>query len=121
MCRLCHRLRNGAEWCKHCPKKRVEVRHADGTCTHKDVHTADWGIEGVLIWQVKDLIEEWLADPVIATGILEHMQPTGDSGGRKYRVLDSERGRHWLQVVRVSVSKPVLPDMSQPVLTGIRT
>ena len=52
VCRLCHRLKAaGAEWCRFCPGKTVE-EIIGGQRVRKIVQQADWGTEGVLIWDI---------------------------------------------------------------------
>lgn len=99
VCRLCHRLRGeGAEWCKYCPGKTV-VEVVDGISKTRVVKQADWGIEGVLIWDMKELLKEWLSDVTIARGLLEHLRPVESQG--RYPLLHSVRAKHWRAFGRV--------------------
>lgn len=50
-------------------------------------------MEGVLIWDMTQLIKEWLSDITIAHGLLAHMRPDAAQGN--YPLLHSERAKHW--------------------------
>ena len=97
MCRLCHRLKaDDAEWCKFCPGKAVE-EVVNGKKVRKIVQQADWGTEGVLIWDITQLLKELLSDVKIAHGLLEHLRPPSAN----HPVLHSERANHWRQACQV--------------------
>ena len=76
VCRLCHRLKAaGAEWCKFCPGK-VVVEIIGGRTVRKIVQQADWGTEGVLIWDIEQLLKELMSDVKITHGLLQRLRPS---------------------------------------------
>jgi hypothetical protein len=88
VCRQCHYLRNGESVCKRCPGKMVLV---PGTDKKRIAGICDWGNESVLIWDIEDLIDDWLQVREIAVNLFNHCE----SDGVKNRSLDSERGTWW--------------------------
>jgi hypothetical protein len=88
VCRQCHRRRDGEAVCPRCPGKRVAVR---GTEKKRVVGISDWGDESVLIWNIEDLIDDWLQVREVAVNLFNHCQ----SDDVKHRSLDSERGTWW--------------------------
>jgi hypothetical protein len=99
VCRLCHRLKAaGAEWCKlFCPGKTVEeIRN--GKTVRKIVQQADWGTEGVLIWDITQLLKELLSDGKIAHGLLQQLRP---SSRANHPLLHSKRAKHLRQACQV--------------------
>ena len=69
VCRLRHRLKAaGAEWCNFCPRKTVE-EVIGGQRVRKIVRQADWGTEGVLVWDITQLLKELPSDVKIAHGL----------------------------------------------------
>ena len=98
VCRLCHRLKaDDAEWCKFCPGKTVE-EVVNGKTVNRIMKQADWGTEGVLIWDITQLLKELLSDVKIAHGLLQHLRP---SPSANHPVLHSERANHWRQACQV--------------------
>ena len=70
LCRFCHILKAaGAEWCKFCPGKNVE-EVTGGKRVRKIVRQTDWGTEGVLIWDITQLLKELMSDVKITHGPL---------------------------------------------------
>ena len=88
VCRQCHHRREGEVVCPRCPGKRVVVR---GCSKKKVVGISDWGIESVYIWNVEDLINDWLQVREVALNLFNHSQ----ADNVKHRTLDSERGTFW--------------------------
>lgn len=98
VCRLCHRLKDvGAEWCKFCPGKTV-TDTIDGVTVRNIVKQADWGTEGVLIWDITQLLKELLSDVKIAHGLLQHLRP---STSGNHSLLHSKRAKHWREACQV--------------------
>ena len=59
---------------------------------------AGWGTEGVLIWDIAQLLKELLSDVKILHGLLQHLRP---SPSANHPLLHSERAKHWRQACRV--------------------
>ena len=98
VCRLCHKLKaTGAEWCKFCLGRTVE-EVIGGQRVRKIVQQADWGTEGVLIWDITQLLKELLSDVKITHGLLQHLRP---STSGNHSLLHSERAKHWRQACQV--------------------
>ena len=57
VCRLCHKLKtDGTEWCKFCPGETVE-EIIGGQRVRKIVQQVDLGMEGVIIWDITQLLK----------------------------------------------------------------
>jgi hypothetical protein len=89
VCRQCHHRREGQDTCPRCPGKRVPVPGKKNK--KKIVGTSDWGMESVYIWNVEDLIDDWLQVREIALNLFNHSK----DDGVKNRSLDAQRGRFW--------------------------
>jgi len=88
VCRKCHRRRDGQEVCSHCPGKKVPL---PGPRKKKVVGLSDWGMESVIIWDIKDLIADWLQIREVVENLFNHLHQTDV----KNRTLDSERCKHY--------------------------
>jgi hypothetical protein len=88
VCRQCHHRREGETVCPRCPGKRVLV---PGTEKKRVVGISDWGNESVFIWNIEDLIDDWLQVREVAVNLFNHCQVDDV----KHRSLDSERGTWW--------------------------
>jgi hypothetical protein len=89
ICRKCNRVREDQEVCRHCPAVRVP---GGG-----NQQVADWVEEEVLIWELRDLIREWLDDPEVAVGILNRLFEI--FAGKTTTSLTSERPRFFDDVL----------------------
>lgn len=89
VCRQCHHRREGEVVCARCPGKRVPVPGKKDK--KKIVGISDWGMESVYIWNLEDLIDDWLQVREIAVNLFNRSK----DDGVKHRSLDSDRGTFW--------------------------
>jgi hypothetical protein len=98
VCRLYPKLNAASvKWCKFCLGKTVE-EIIGGKTMKKIVQQADWATEGVLIWDITQLLKELLPDVKIAHGLLQHLRP---STSGNHSLLHSKRAKHWRQACQV--------------------
>ena len=98
VCRQCHHRRDAQIVCSRCPGIRApKTGEASKTTT---IGTADWGIESVLIWDLKDVITGWLQLPEFVSGLFNHLRPSD----MKHRSLDAERAKYWRQFLQEQCS-----------------
>jgi hypothetical protein len=65
ICRKCNQLRKEQESCSNCPSVRVP-----GGANQQ---VSDWVQEEILIWDLRELLKEWIEDDEISVGILNRL------------------------------------------------
>jgi hypothetical protein len=94
VCRRCHHLRLEQDACHHCPGIRMKLANGKSQI----VAVVDWGMESVMIWDLRDLVREWLQDEEVAPMLLNHLRDI--SCEIKHEALRSERAEYYRGFLR---------------------
>jgi hypothetical protein len=89
ICRKCNKERLDQDHCDNCPSIRVPGQGL--------LKTADWVTEEVLIWDLGELVKEWLADDEVAPGLFNRLHEL--ALGRTNTSLTAERPRFFDEVL----------------------